>query len=107
MTKIIAASCEANIVTVEGKEIDAEILSQGMKSSEGVVAVDKDKVVYLTSNAADIKKAIEDLTAIIQKVIEIATGLDAVTVSPGSQAANIALLTTLKTQFELTKDDLK
>lgn len=107
MTKIINATCENETVTADGFEVEAEILSQGKKASEGLLAIDQDKAVYITSSAEDIKKVIEDLTAIVQKVIEVATGLDAVTVSPGSQAGNIAMLTTLKAQFEVTKDNLK
>lgn len=107
MNKIVSASCQNNVVTIEGQTVTAEILSQGKKSSQGIAHIDKEKVVYITSNADDIKKVIQDVTALIQKVIEIVTGLDAASTSPGSQSANIALLTTLKTQFDLTKDNLK
>jgi hypothetical protein len=107
LNKVVTASCQNNTVTIEGQTVEAEILSQGKKSSQGAALIDKDKVVYITSNADDIKKVIEDVAALTQKVIEIATGLDSVSTSPGSQAANIVLLTTLKTQFELTKENLK
>lgn len=107
MTKLLDATCEAGVVTIEGQVVEAEILSQGTKSSEGSALIDRDKVVYLTSNADDIKKLIEDVTALVQQLTLIVTGLDGVTVPPGTQAANIVLLTTLKTQFELTKENLK
>lgn len=107
MTKIIAADCSGNVVTADGKTVVAEVLSQGTKPSEGVLALDGLKAVYLTSNAADIKKLIEDVVAIINQVSVVLTGLDGVTTTPGSNAAGIVVLTTLKTQLNLTKDNLK
>lgn len=104
---MLDATCENGVVTCEGQEIDAEILSEGMGSSSGAVIVDKGTAKYFTSNASDIKDLITSLESIIQQVVLIATALDAVTVSPGSATALITQLTTLKTQLGLTKDQLK
>lgn len=108
-TKLVDASCApGQIVTIDGSVVpDVEVLSEGTKASSGVALVGQDKVAYITSNASDLKKAIEDVSAILDKVITVVTGLDAVTVSPGSQAANIALLTAAKVQFLATKETLK
>lgn len=108
MSKVINASCVASVVTADSFPVPgATILSQGTKASTGVLVIEEDKKTYLTSNAADLAKAIEDLTAILTSVIAILTAHDAVTTVPGASAAAIASLTTLKTAFGLTKDILK
>jgi hypothetical protein len=105
--KVLNATCLAETVTAEGVPVDAEILSEGVASSSGVLLLDGEVATYVTSSASDVKALITALTAITQKIIEIATGLDAVTVSPGTQAANIVLLTALKVQLDASKDTLK
>lgn len=106
MSKILAATCENSIVTVEGKEVEAEILSEGQKSSEGIVLIKGNKVVYISSSALDIKEVIEKLVQIVGKISEISLGIDSVTNSPGGQAAGFAELNTLKTELNLIKDNL-
>lgn len=109
MSKILSAAADATgKVTADGVQIvGAIVLSEGKKASNGVAVMDGDKVWYLTSNATDLKDAITSLVEIINQIATIATGLDAVTVSPGGQAANILQLQVLKTQFEATKEQLK
>jgi len=108
---MLVATCDASgvvkIGTITVPAADVEILSEGTKASEGILILDQALARYLTSSASDVKKVIEDLTAIVEKIIEVATGLDGVTNSPGAQAANITLLTTLKETFAQTKETLK
>lgn len=105
--RALEATCSGQVVTVEDLTVEATILSEGVKDSEGVFLLDKDKAFYVASNATDIKDVITALGDIIDKISQIVTSLDAVTNSPGAAAANIALLATLKTQFMLIKDNLK
>lgn len=107
MSKILDASCVAGVVTVEALPIDATILSQGFAESTGVVVLEEEKATYITSNSEDIEEIITQIGGLIDKIILIATSLDAVTVSPGTAAANIAALGVLKTTFMLKKDNLK
>lgn len=109
MAKILEATCSAGVVKVGSLVIDpVTILSLGdAPESTGTLLIDEDKAYYIASNATDIQSLIESMVAILDKIILIATGLDAVTVSPGGQAANILQLTLLKTQLDLTKDVLK
>lgn len=109
MSKVLNASCSsAGVVTSEGFSVEgATVLSEGKKASEGVLVIDRRNAWYLTSNASDLKDLITNMVTITEKIIEIATQLDSVTVSPGTAAANILALTTLKTQLDLTKDSLK
>lgn len=86
MAKILPATCEAGIVTIESHVITpATILSEGVKSSSGIAIIDEEKVSYVTSNSSDIKDLIESLCSIL-------TAIDAVTVAPGGSTAAIAQL---------------
>lgn len=109
MSKILDATCsDSGSVTAEGVVVaEAVVLSEGTKASEGVAVMQGPKVWYLTSNAEDIKDLITAMVEIINQVATIATGLDAVTLSPGGQTAAIVQLQTLKTQLEATKETLK
>jgi hypothetical protein len=107
VSKVLEASCQAGVVTIEGQAVPCEILSEGVGSSTGTAIIDEDKAYYIAKNSGDIKKAIEDLSSIIQQIEVILTALDAVTVSPGASAAAIAALTALRTTFSLTKDTLR
>ncbi len=64
MSKVLPASCENNIVTVEGQTVEATILSQGTKASEGVVVLEESEATYLTSNATDLVLIIQKLKLI-------------------------------------------
>lgn len=108
MSKILPASCVGKVVTTEGHVISpATILSEGVKSSTGVALIEKDKVVYVASNATDIKDLITNIGDVITKITTALTGIDAVTTAPGSNAALITLITTAKTTLLAQKDLLK
>lgn len=109
MSKILSATCDAaGLVTADGIQVvGAIVLSEGKKASSGVAVMDAEKVWYLTSNATDIKDLISKMVEIINQLATIASGLDAVTNSPGGQTANITQLQTLKTQLDATKEQLK
>ncbi len=108
MSKVVDATCNAaGIVTADGVPVtDAVILSQGKASSSGVLLIEELKSTYVTSNATDIKALITNVKAIVDKITSIVTSLNAAT--PGTPAtADIALLVTLNTQLDLTKELLK
>ena len=109
MSKILDATCDAaGVVTANGQTVPAaEVLSEGTKASEGLLFLEREKARYLPSNATDIKDLIESLVTILNQTITILTGLDGVTVTPGSQAANITTLTNLKTQLDNSKGSIK
>lgn len=107
MSRILYAECTAQVVTVQGFPVEAQILSQGNKASEGAALIQGEKVYYITSNASDIKDILVQLDAIIGQIVTITTALDAVTVSPGSAAASITALTNLQTQLALLQEGLK
>lgn len=109
MSKIIDATCSASgVVTADGVTVQsAEVLSEGTKASSGLLFVEAEKARYLPSNATDIKDLITNLVGIIDQISVIVTTLDGVTTSPGSAAAAIATLGTLKTQLNQSKETLK
>jgi hypothetical protein len=109
LSRVLDATCSATgQVTAEGIVIPGvEILSEGTKASSGILILDGVKAYYLPSSATDIKDLITRLVSIVNQIQTIATGLDAVTVSPGSNAAAIAALATLKTQLDTSKGSLK
>lgn len=109
MSKIIEATCNAlGIITADEFVVEeAETLSLGTKASTGVLLMEDDLVKYLTSNATDIQDLINRLVPIVDKISTIASGLDAVTTSPGGQTANIAALQVLKTDLDASKAAIK
>lgn len=107
MSKVLPATCQAGVVTVEGKPVQATIQSQGTKSSQGFTILDEDQAIYFPNSSDDIKELITSLVAIINQVATIATGLDGATNSPGAQATNITQLQSLKTQLDATKGNLR
>lgn len=108
MSKILPATCSAaSVVTVENKPVQATILSNGKAQSTGVVLLEQDKSTYLTSNASDIHDLIVNIGSLVDQIKLCLNGLDGVTASPGSNAAAIAVVDTLKAQLLAQKDLLK
>ncbi len=107
MSKILDASCSDGTVTIEGQTVPATVLSQGTTESSGVALIEEKKVTYIASNASDISDIVDAMGDIIDKISQIVTTLDGVTLSPGAAAANIALLASMKAEFVLIKDNLK
>ncbi len=113
MSKILDASCVAQIVTVDGKPVaTALIQSQGTKSSDGVLLMEGDKQTYVTSNASDIKDLISQVTDLIQLVSDtftaIGTGMTGPTTAPpGTLPTSITQLATIKSLLTVMKENLK
>lgn len=105
--KAIDATCVAGVVTAQSIPVEATVISEGVKSSDGVLLLDEDRAIYLTSNAEDIKDLITNIGDVLTKIITIATGLDAASNAPGGQTANIATLTSLKATLIAQKEALK
>ncbi len=112
MSQILNASCIANVVTVEGKPVHANILSEGVKASTGLALIESDNVNYVTSNASDIKDLISSLTTLIQLVSDtftaIGTGMTGPTTAPpASLPASIVALALIKTTLTTMGNTLK
>ncbi len=78
-----------------------------MKPSTGLALIEHDKVNYITSNATDIKDLITNIGTLVDQIVVALSGIDALTTSPGTNAASIALVSTLKATLVAQKELLK
>lgn len=73
MSKILAATCVAGVVTAEGVPVPAAVvLSAGVAQSSGILIVDADKAWYIALSSSDLKTTIEKVS---QALTQTATGL--------------------------------
>ena len=107
MSKILDAECENGIVQVEGYEVTATILSEGVKASTGKALVEGDEVAYITSNATDIKDLIIKIGEALDKTIAALNVCNSGLTSAGAATAAIAELSAVKAELVLQKDNLK
>lgn len=108
MSKVLLGTCQDNQVEVDGLEIPCDVLNFGKGSSSGlVVLTDGLRPKYLTSNHEDISELIDELKSVLNQVVTVLSGLDAVTTTPGSQAANITQINTLLMGLDDVKENLR
>ncbi len=107
MSKFQDATCVGSVVKVDGKPISATILSQGTKSSTGKAFMEKDKSVYVASNATDIADLITTLNDLITTLATTLTAMDAALLTPGAGTSGIAQIVTKNATLLTQKDNLK
>lgn len=112
MSKAINATCSGGIVSVGGKPVEAEILSEGVGDSEGVLILDKEKAYYVASNATDLKTTLEKISDAITKIGETLTAIGAgmtgiTTAPPPTLAASVAEINLIVVELTTLKDALK
>jgi hypothetical protein len=112
LSKTINASCAAGVVSVDGNPVVAEILSEGVGSSEGVVILDKEKAFYITSNATDLQTTMEKIASALTKIGETLTAIGAgmtgpTTAPPPTLAANVVQINLIVTELNTLKAALK
>lgn len=112
MSKILEATCISGVVKWEGSPVEAEILSEGIGSSDGLLLLEKEKAYYLTSNASDIKTTLEKLIDALTKVTETLTAIGGnmtgpTTTPPPVLAANVIAVNLLVTELTTLKGSLK
>ncbi len=113
MSKILEATCLNNIVTCEDSiVIGAEILSEGVGQSEGLLLMEEEKTHYITSNATDIKETIDKLNDLITKIVtvfsSIAGGMTGPTTAPPpTLATDLAAITQINVELTTLKSMLK
>jgi hypothetical protein len=113
MSKILAATCVSGVVKVGSLPVDAEILSEGVASSSGVVVLEDDQATYIAKTSPDLKTTLEKIASALGQLVTALTAIDAKPVggsgsapAPGA-AANIAALTVLQTEVNALKAALK
>lgn len=113
MSKTIAATCVAGVVTAGGVPVSEAVkLSAGVASSEGILIQDELRAYYLTNMANDLKTTIEKLIQILTQVNTALTnsagGIAAVDAKDGPPAAttNVAAITAAVVQLTTISGDL-
>lgn len=113
MSKVLSASCSQGKVTAEGIVVTtAEILSEGVGSSEGVLILEEDKQTYVAKTSPDLKTTIEKTVAALNKVASILTAIGAgmtgpTTAPPPTLATDVTELIATATELETLKGMLK
>lgn len=120
MSRMIEASCVAGVVIAGGVPVpSATILSEGVGSSEGVLIIDEDKVIYIAATEADLGSTLDILSSVLSSIASALTLIDAkvlVTTCPAGAGtagplplavANIAAIQAAKVQVDLLKGMLK
>lgn len=89
MSKILAANCQTKIVTVKNIPVPvAEIFSEGVGESEGILILDEDKAFFLNSSASDIKTLLEKIGTILTDLTGALTTLDTAGFNTGAGSAS-------------------
>ena len=119
MSKVLPATCEDGVVTVEGKPVTATILSEGVAASTGISVIEEDTVTYLAKTTPDLKTTLERLSEALESIasaldaIDTATlittcGAGAGTAGPALVAtADIAAIEDAKDAIDELKDNLR
>lgn len=121
MSKMLEASCVGGIVTAGGIPVPAaDILSEGVGASTGVLILDEDEAKYLAKISPDLKTTLEKLSSVcdtiksaLQAIDSIGTLVTTCGVGPGTaiflpvNIANIAALTAAKAEIDILKASLK
>lgn len=112
MTKVLDATCVDGKITIEGQEVEGEVLSAGVAESEGQAILEGSKVVYIANTVSDlellIEKVAESLTKIANTLTSIGAGMTGPTTAPPpTLAMAVAEITAISTELTELKDNLK
>lgn len=113
MSKMLEATCAGGVVTAEGVPVPAaDILSEGVGSSSGVLLLDEDTAKYLTSNASDLKTALTKINSALSEISSALTALAAgmtgpTTAPPPTLPASVAIITAKVAELAILKESLK
>lgn len=112
MSKVLQASCVGGIVTSENVPVpSADILSEGVASSDGILVLEEDQATYVTSNASDIKDALDKIASALSSIASALTTID--TKPPGTlpptplASSDIAQISAIQAQLSALKESLK
>jgi hypothetical protein len=117
MTKILEASCENQVVTVDDLPVDdTPILSEGVAASEGFTFLDGNKRVYIPKTSPDLKTTLTQLVDALDNISSALSALDSAgfliaatagVPSPPVASGDISALNDAKTALNNLKDNLR
>lgn len=116
MTKIIEASCVQSVVSADGVTVPAaEILSEGIGTSDGILVMDGEKAYYIPKAFSNLKSTLDSLSDALGGIASALTLIDAKVMAttcpagPGTAgptplaASDIAAITTAKAEIDTLK----
>jgi hypothetical protein len=119
VSKVLAATCVAGIVKVGALVVPAaEVLSEGVASSSGIVILDEDKAYYVAENSPDLKSTIEkvidsleDLASVLNTIATTLTSIGAgmtgpTTAPPPTLAVNVATIISKAAEITASRAEL-
>lgn len=113
MSRILEASCLDSKVTIDGKEINVDlIIGAGIGASTGVLILDGSKSYYVAKTNADFHQSLNSLVDAIGKIADLFTAIGAgmtggSTAPPGTLVADVAAIDALATTLNTLKGNLK
>jgi hypothetical protein len=120
MSKMLEATCSAGVVTSEGVPVTvAEILSEGVGASEGVLFLDEDTAKYIAKTSPDLKTALTRIVSILSELTVALSLIDSkvqattcpagpgTTVALAVATANISQITSIQAQLSTLKESLR
>lgn len=113
MTRIFDATCVAGVVKVEGIEIpDVEIITQGTKSSTGILILNGNEKKYVTANTTDIVDFLDEVAGVLNTIATTLTAIGSgmtgpTTAPPGTLATSVTQIQTVATALDAMKENLK
>jgi hypothetical protein len=105
MAKVLEATCEAGVVRYQGRVVSAEILSEGVESSEGILILDRENAYYVAKTSPDLKMIITDLKAILDQIVSVLGPIDGAAGS--GQAGGISGIASAASAFDAKKESLR
>lgn len=112
MTKMLEATCVAGVVTADGVPVvSAEILSEGVGASSGVLFLDEDQAKYIPKTSPDLKTTLEKIASALSSIASALTTIDGKptgTLPPApAAAASIAQISAVQVEISALKEVLK
>lgn len=113
MLSLVEATCENEVVKVEGTTVEPVVIkSKGLGESQGLLFVVGDKVYYVASSFQDISDVIDKVKESVDKVADILSSIGSsmtgsTTAPPPTLASDLAELSTLSTELNALKESLR
>lgn len=120
MTKVLEATCVAGVVTADGVAVpEADILSQGVGESEGVLILDESDAKYIADTSDDLKSTLDNLIDVLGDIASALTSIDSAgyviavvgsasgVPSPPVATSSIAQINAVKAELQALKEELK
>lgn len=113
MSKMLEATCVGGVVTAGGfPVVAADVLSEGVGPSQGVLILDEENAKYLTSSAPDLKTTLDQVASTLSTIATALTSIGAMmtgptTAPPPTLAADVALIQATVAQLQTLKETLR